>query len=115
MLYAVKVVVSAGLIVLISELAKRSAFAGALVASLPMVSLLAFVWLYADTGDVAKIAGLSTGIFWLVIPSLLLFLLLPVLLKAGMGFWLSLGLSCLATAGAYLLMTQGLKLLGIQI
>ena len=113
--YAVKIGVSALLIVGVSELAKRSEFLGALLASLPLVSLLAFVWLYLDTGDAAKIAGLSTGIFWLVIPSLLLFVMLPILLKTGMGFWLSLGLSCAATAAAYLLMVQGLKMLGIQI
>ncbi len=113
--YAAKIGISALLIVAISELAKRSEMLGAVLASLPLVSLLAFIWLYVDTGDTAKVAGLSTGIFWLVIPSLLLFVLLPVLLKSGLGFWPSLGLSCAATAGAYALMLQGLKVLGIQI
>ena len=79
-----KVLLSAIVIVAVSEAAKRSTFIGALIASLPLTSLLAFVWLYAETGDIAKISTLSTEIFWLVIPSLVLFLLLPLFIKSGM-------------------------------
>ncbi|HVA55431.1 MAG TPA: DUF3147 family protein [Gammaproteobacteria bacterium] len=99
--YAVKVVISAALIVLVSEIAKRSSVFGALLASLPLVSLLAFVWLYYETGDVRKISRLSLDIFWLVIPSLLLFLILPWLLRRGLTFWPSLLLACAATTMAY--------------
>ena len=111
----IKVLLSAVVIVLISEIAKRSTFAGAIVASLPLTSLLAFVWIYVETGDTVKIAALSTSTFWLVIPSLTLVLLLPVLLKTGMHFWLSLALSTTATVIAYLTMLRVFKLLGIQI
>jgi hypothetical protein len=111
----IKVLLSAVVIVLISEIAKRSTFAGAILASLPLTSLLAFVWIYVETGDTVKIAALSTGTFWLVIPSLTLVLLLPILLKTGMHFWLSLVLSITATVIAYLTMLRVFKLLGIQI
>ena len=67
----------------VSELAKRSSFWGAALASLPLTSLLAFVWLYLDTGDIQKVSSLSQGIFWLVLPSLLLFVVLPLLLRSG--------------------------------
>jgi hypothetical protein len=99
--YAAKVGVSAVGIVAISEIAKRSSLWAAALASLPLTSLLAFVWLHVETGDVAQIASLSQGIFWLVLPSLVLFVLLPLLLRAGWSFWPSLGMSSAATACAY--------------
>lgn len=113
MYLALKFIISAAVIVAVSEIARRSSLFGAFVASLPLTSLLAFVWLYRDTGDVAQIAALSASIFWFVLPSLLLFVLLPVLLRAGMGFWLSLALSCATTALAYGLATLLLRRLNI--
>jgi hypothetical protein len=115
MLYVtIKVLVSALLIVAISEVAKRSTLFGALIASLPLVSILAMIWLFVDTRDVARIAALSTSIFWLVLPSLALFLLLPILLHKGMHFYLALALSALATALVYALMLMVLQKVGIN-
>lgn len=115
MLYlALKFAISAAAVVAVSEIARRSSLFGALVASLPLTSLLAFVWLYRDTGSTERIAALSASIFWLVLPSLLLFVLLPVLLRAGLGFWLSLLLSCAGTAAAYGLTTLLLRRFGIS-
>ncbi|WP_072768609.1 DUF3147 family protein [Nitrosospira sp. Nsp11] len=104
--YVLKVFISAIVIVAISEIAKRSTGFAALVASLPLTSLpltslLAFIWLHLEGTAPLQIADLSKQIFWLVLPSLLLFLLLPILLKQGVGFWLSLGLSAAATMGCY--------------
>lgn len=112
--YAIKIIVSALVLVAASELAKRNTFLAALLVSLPLTSLLAFVWLYLDTGDVQKVAALSHSIFWLVLPSLVLFLLLPLLLKSGWGFWLSLSLSTAATAGCYAIMLAIYKQVGLQ-
>ena len=113
--YALKVGLSALIIVVIAELAKRSTFWAAALASLPLTSLLAFVWLYLDTGDVHKVATLSSSIFWLVLPSLLLFVLLPLLLRNGLGFWFSLATSIAATALAYLSMIKLLGMFGIRL
>ena len=113
--YGIKVALTAVVVVLIAELGKRSSFWGALLASLPLTSLLAFVWLYVDTGDSARVASLSTGIFWLVLPSLPLFLLLPALLKAGWNFWLSLLVSCSVTAACYVAMAFALGKIGVKI
>jgi len=113
--YVLKVAVTALIIVLISEIAKRSPFWAAVLASIPLTSLLAFVWLYLDTRDPGKVATLSQGIFWLVIPSLLMFVVLPILLRAGLNFWLSLASSCTLTALAYALVTWILKRAGIPI
>ena len=113
--YAIKVITSALLIVAISEIAKRSAGVAALLASLPLTSLLAFIWLHMDGTEPAKIAELSAQTFWLVIPSLLLLLLLPLLLKHGFSFWLSLGLSISATAAFYLALLPLLRRVGVSL
>lgn len=110
--YVLKVVISALLIVAISEIAKRSTGFAALVASLPLTSLLAFVWLHMEASPPERIAELSSQIFWFVLPSLLLFLLLPFLLRHGLGFWLSLGLSIAATAGSYVALLPLLRRMG---
>lgn len=113
--YAVKVVISALLIVAITEIAKRSSGFAALVASLPLTSLLAFVWLHMESSPSERIADLSSQIFWLVIPSLLLFLLLPLLLRHGVNFWISLGVSVAATAGCYLVLLPLLRRMGVSL
>jgi hypothetical protein len=113
--YALKIALSALILVAIAEVAKRSTFWAAALASLPLTSLLAFVWLYLDTGDTQKVAALASGIFWLVLPSLLLFVLLPILLRSGWGFWTSLAVSSAATALAYLGMIRLLGMFGIRL
>ena len=113
--YAIKIGLSALVLVIIAEVAKRSTFWAAALASLPLTSLLAFVWLYLDTGDTQKVAALSSGIFWLVLPSLLLFVLLPVLLRSGLGFWYSLAASGVTTAMAYLAMIKLLGVFGVRL
>lgn len=115
MQYALKIVFSTAILIAVAELAKRNSFWAAALASLPLTSLLAFVWLYLDTGDIEKVAALSHGIFWLILPSLVLFIVLPLLLRYGLGFWLSLCIACLGTAAAYFGMVKILGILGIRI
>ena len=110
---AIKVLLSALLIVAVSEIARRSSLLAALLASLPLTSVLAMVWMHVEGSAAEDIAGLSGQVFWLVLPSLLLFLLLPALLRHGWGFWWSLGASCAATAGGYLVMLALLRRAGI--
>lgn len=113
--YGLKIILSATVLVAVSELAKRSSFWGAALASVPLTSILAFVWLYVDTGDIQRVSALSHGIFWLVLPSLVLFIALPLLLRGGVNFWLSLTISCLVTALAYVGMLRLLAVFGIRI
>ncbi|HEV8260686.1 MAG TPA: DUF3147 family protein [Burkholderiales bacterium] len=113
--YAVKILVSAVLIVLISEVAKRSPLFGALIASLPITSLLAFIWLYVDTGDSARVAALSTGVLWLALPSLAFFVVLPTALRAGWAFWPGLLAAILATVACYGIMVTILRKYGIEV
>lgn len=113
--YPVKIILSAALLVAVAEVAKRSSFWAAALASLPLTSLLAFVWLYLDSGDTEQVAALCYGIFWLVLPSLVLFIALPLLLRGGLGFWLSLAVACFATGAAYFGMVKILGVMGIRI
>ena len=111
----IKVLVTSVLVVAISEAGKRSAMLGAILASLPLTSVLAFFWLYGETGDTEKVAALSTGIFWLVLPSLILFVALPVLLRSGVGFGAAMVVSVALTAGGYGLMLAVLARFGVEI
>ncbi len=110
-----KLLASALIIVAVSEVSRRSTFFGALLVSLPLVSLLAMIWLYIDTQDTARVAQLSQGIFWLVFPSLSLFLALPVLIKKGLGFYPALTGSIAIMLLLYFVMILGLKRFGVQL
>jgi len=113
--YILKFFVSALIIVLVSEVAKRSSGFAALIASLPLTSLLAIIWLHIDGLESTQIAGVSGQIFWLVLPSLVFFLVLPLLLKHGLGFWLSLGLSATTTITCYFVLLPLLRRFGVQL
>lgn len=106
---ALKVVISALLIVAIGELGKRSSLAGALLASLPLVSVLAMFWLFAETHDNGKVAALANDILWLVLPSLTLFIALPLLLRKGVDFYLAMGISIALTVASYFAMVRLLR------
>jgi hypothetical protein len=111
--YVLKVAISAILIVAISEVSKRYSLLGGILASLPVISILAMIWLYIDTGSVERISRLSTSIFWMVLPSLSLFILLPVLLKNKVPFFPSLITSCLVMSLLYYVMIVILKKIGM--
>ena len=113
--YALKIAVSATVLVAVAELAKRSSFWAAALASLPLTSVLAFVWLYLDSGDAGQVAALSNSIFWLILPSAVLFLVLPLLVRNGVNFWASLAAACAATALAYLGMVKLLEIFNVKI
>lgn len=98
--YIVKVVISSALIILISEIAKKSGIIAGIFASVPLVSFLAIIWLYLETKDVNKIADLSTNIFWLVLPSLSFFIIFPYLLRKNMLF----GWAMLLSAGIMIIL-----------
>ena len=112
---AIKIAVTAILVVTISEVAKRSSLLAAVLASIPLTSVLAMIWLYVDTGDPEKVAELATGIFWLVLPSLALLIALPLLIRAGWGFAPSLVAASALTVACYFLMLAILKRFGIAI
>src|SRR5262249_55296636 len=111
----VKIALTSVLVVAISEAAKRSTLLGAILASLPLTSLLAMIWLYHDTRDTEQVAALATGIFWLVLPSLVLFVALPLLLRRGMPFVPSLLIAAALTVVSYFVMLKVLAWFGIEL
>ena len=113
--YLAKLIISAMLIVTISEIAKRSTLAGGILASIPVISVLALIWLYVDTKDVARISALATTIFWLVLPSLALFLALPLLLRQGIPFYPAITIAIAITACCYLIMVFLLGHFGVKL
>lgn len=110
-----KTVISAVLIVVISEVSKRSSLFGAILASLPLVSYLGIIWLYIDTESKVQVAKLSKSVFWMVIPSLSFFIVLPVLLKTELNFYLSLAISTVIMVAIYFAMIFILHRFGINI
>ena len=116
MLYLItKALISGVIIMAASEAAKRSPTYGALLVSLPLISILAMVWLWRDTGDNERIAALSEGTFWLVLPTLPMFLVLPAMLRNGFAFWTALVASCALTVALYLVAVWLLPKLGISL
>jgi hypothetical protein len=113
--YVVKIALTGFLIVLISEIARRSTLLAAILASIPLVSVLAMCWLYIDTKDVTRVSALASSVFWLVLPSLALFLALPVLLKQGLNFYLSLSIAIVLTTICYVLMIAVLNRYGVKL
>lgn len=116
MLYlAVKALLSGIIIAAVSEIAKRSPGFGALVASLPLISLLGMIWLWRDTHDVERMAHHVEATFWYVLPSLPMFLLIPWMLRSGFGFWAATVIGCAVTIGLYMLMAGIGPKLGLRL
>lgn len=113
--YVLKIILSAALIVAISEISKRSTFFGGLLASLPIVSLFSILWLYIDTKDAYRVSALSRNIFWMVFPSLTFFIALPLFLKTRIGFYASTALSLALMFVSYLLLMACLAKLGVKL
>jgi len=101
---ALKVLISGLLVAAASEVAKRYPGAGGLIASLPLVSVLAMIWLWRDRPDAANMAAHATATFWYVLPSLPMFLLIPAMLGRGWSFGSTLSAGCVLTMALYLLL-----------
>ncbi len=113
--YATKLVLTAGIIVLISEISKKLPLLGSLIASLPLVSVIGMIWMYAETKDFVRIADHAEGTFWYVLPSLPMFLLLPWMLRKGISFPVALSAGIALTGFLYFLMTRILSKFGLNL
>jgi len=113
--YIVKLAITALLIVIISEIGKRYSLAGALLAAIPLVSILAMIWMYVDTQSSQSAVEFSNRIVWLIAPSMTLFIVFPILIKKEMGFYPSLFISVALTIAAYYSVIFTLEKLGIKL
>jgi hypothetical protein len=112
---AAKALLSGALIVAIAEIGKRLPTLGALIASLPLVSVLGMMLLWRQRPDAENMAIHAEATFWYVLPSLPMFLLIPALLRGGISFWLALAAGCVLTILLYLLMAQFGPRLGLRL
>jgi hypothetical protein len=116
MLYlAIKSLLSGIIIAIVSEVARRSPGWGALIVSLPLVSILGMIWLWRDTHDPVRMAAHAEATFWFVIPTLPMFLLMPWLLRQGYSFWAALAVGCVLTVALYGIVTLIGPRLGIRL
>jgi len=116
MLYLIiKAAISGVIVAAVSEIARRYPGWGGLVASLPLTSLLAMLWLFRDTSDAERVAELSVSTIWFFIPSVPLFIALPVLIRSGVGFWASMAIVVVGTLALYALMFWAAPRLGIKL
>ena len=114
-IYLLKILIAAATIVAVTETSKFNTLLGALIKSLPLISVISLTWLYIETKDTARIAALSSGTFWLVIPTLPMFYVLPLLLKNAVHFYLSLGLCVLLTIVCYTITLKVLNFYGVSL
>ena len=110
-----KLLLSSSIIVLVSEIAKKDNLIGGLIASIPVVSVLSMIWLYIDTNDIDKVKELANGILWMIVPSMSLFIVLPILINFGIKFYLSLTISILITIVCYLLTISFMNYFGFKV
>ena len=105
----IKTLISALVIVAVSEIAKKYTWAAAVIVSIPLTSLLAFIWLYFDTKDTQKIIDLSLSTIVMTLPSIVFFLILPLMLKLKHNFTFSILVAILSTSIAYLIFISIIK------
>jgi len=115
MLLILKGLLSGAIVVTVSELAKKNNTVASIVHSLPLISLLALIWLYADTRDATLIGRHAYGTFWFVLPTLPMFLIMPWLIGKTGGFWPALGTGVLLTIVLYLVTMRLLKVAGVNL
>ena len=101
----VKAALSGIIVAIVSEVARKYPGWGALIASLPLISILGMIWLWRDTGDPLRLAAHAQATFWFVLPSLPMFLLIPILIRRGISFWPALAAGCVLTILLYALTT----------
>ena len=111
----IKAAISGILIAIISEVAKRYPGFGGLIASLPLVSVLGMIWLWRDKPDAANMADHAEATFWFVLPSLPMFLLIPMMMRHGVGFWVALVAGCILTIALYSLMVWAGPRFGLRL
>ncbi len=111
----IKAVLSGVIIMIVSEVSRRNPSFGGLIASLPLISIIAFIWLWRDTSDTETIAAQAEATFWYIFPSIPMFLALPAMLRSGLGFWIALSLSCVLTLILYSVTMWLLPRVGISI
>lgn len=110
-----KFLLTSFIIVLVSEIAKRTDKLGALIASLPFVTIMVMIWLYFEKQGAEKIANHAYYTLWYVVPTLPMFAVIPIMLKKGCNFWFTMGISVLVTFACFLVTVWIGKKFGVEL
>lgn len=113
--FAIRAALSGIIIALIAYIGKKAPAAGALIASLPLISILGMIWLWRDTANPSLLADHAEATFYFVLPSLPMFLLIPWMLRSGQSFWLSLGAGTVLTVILYFITAMLAARIGVRI
>ena len=113
--FLIRALLSGAIVAAVALIARKSPAAGALVASLPLVSLLGMIWLWRDTHDRARVAAHVEATFWYVLPSLPMFLVIPALMRSGVHFAIAVAAGCALTVLLYLATAAVLARFGITL
>ncbi len=111
----IKAALSGIIVMIVSGVSRRNPSIGGLIASLPLISILAFIWLWRDTSDPERIATQAEATFWYIFPSIAMFLVLPAMLRSGIGFWAALSIACVLTLALYSATMWALPRMGINV
>jgi hypothetical protein len=111
----IKAALSGIIVAAVSEIGRRYPGWGGLLASLPLTSLLAMLWLWRDTGDIGRVAALAGSTFWFILPSLPLFVAVPWLMRSGLGFWAAMAIAVAGTLALYAVTLWAAPKLGIKL
>jgi hypothetical protein len=115
MLYLfIKAAISGVIVATVSEVARKYPGWGGLIASLPLISVLGMIWLWRDTRDPVRMAAHAEATFWFVLPSLPMFLLIPLMLRSGFPFWSALMFGCIATILLYVVVSWAGPRIGLR-
>jgi len=113
MLDAGKIGLTALIIFAVVQVSERNTLLAAVLASIPIVSVLAMMWMNHEGQSATEIAGFAKDIVWFVIPSLLLFIVMPFLIERGWEFYPALGAGLVTTVLGYFLMVQFMEKYGL--
>jgi hypothetical protein len=115
LMLVIKYAVTALVIVLVSEVSKRSDKAGALISALPFVTIMVMIWLYLERQGSQKIGNHAYYTFWYVLPTMPMFLVMPWLMAKGVNFWIALVICAAVTLVSFVITAMVAKRLGVHL
>ncbi|MEQ1510632.1 MAG: DUF3147 family protein [Sphingopyxis sp.] len=113
--FLIRAALSGAIIAIIALISRRYPGVGGLIASLPLISVLGMVWLWHDTGDREAVATYLQSAFWYFLPTIPMFLFMPMMLRHGIGFWPTLACGIVVTMLLYAAMNRALAAFGITL
>lgn len=113
--FIIRAALSGIIVAIIALVSRRYPGLGGLIASLPLISVLGMVWLWHDTGDREAVATYLSSALWYFLPTIPMFIFMPMMLRHGVSFWATLAVGIFITMLLYALMNRALSAYGITL